>query len=88
MTGMIKKVFVVIAVLLACLIAWTIIMGEGGILQNAWNGLAEPVNDTWQAITGSSDDVMPSWEVTDVADGVDNVADSTSTSGGDGGSPE
>ena len=59
---MIKKVFLVISILLICLIAWSLFLGDGGILQNGWNGIAKQVNATWTAVTGSRDPVMPDWK--------------------------
>ena len=62
---MITKVFLVIAILLICLIAWALFLGDGGILQNAWNGVADMVNEVWQDITGNTDPsniVMPQWK--------------------------
>ena len=41
---MIYKVFLVIAILLICLIAWSMFLGDGGVLELAWNGIAKPVN--------------------------------------------
>lgn len=70
---MITKVFLVIAVLLICLIVWALFLGGDGILQNGWNGIAEQVNTTWKAITGSSDNVIPEWN----SDNTQNVEDGT-----------
>ncbi len=73
---MITKVFLVIAILIICLIAWGLFLGDGGILQNAWNGIAGSINDTWKSITGATDDVIPQWNsqgVTDVGDGTGKV---------------
>lgn len=58
---MITKVFLIIAILLICLIAWALFLGDGGIIQNAWNGIATSVNDTWIALTGASDGIVPAW---------------------------
>jgi hypothetical protein len=85
---MISKVFLVIAILLICLIAWNLFLGDGGIIQNGWNGIATSVNATWKAITGSTDDVMPKWN----SDGTANVGDGTDNlnvggAGGSGGGP-
>ena len=83
---MISKVFLVIAILLICLIAWNLFLGDGGIIQNAWDGIATSVNTTWKAITGSSDDVMPKWN----AGGSANVGEAVGGVGvanGGGGAP-
>ena len=83
---MITKVFLVIAILLICLIAWSLFLGDGGIIQNAWNGIAESVNSTWTALTGASEGIVPEWN----SDGNSNLGDAQSNlnlGGGDGGSP-
>ena len=65
MKSTIAKVFLIIGVLVIALIAWNLFFDEGGILQNAWNGVASQINGTWIRITGSSDGIIPSWGVTD-----------------------
>lgn len=82
---MITKVFLVIAILLICLIAWGLFLGDGGILQNGWNGIAESVNKTWHAITGSDSDVIPKWndkKIDNVSDGNDKLGVGGGDSGG------
>lgn len=84
---MIAKVFLVIAVLLICLIVWALFLGGDGILMNAWNGVAEQVNQTWQAVTGLSTDVIPEWNADgtqNVNDGIGNIDVGTGGSGGGG----
>lgn len=84
---MITKVFLVIAILLVCLICWALFLGDGGVLQNAWNGVADMVNGVWQTITGNTDPsniVMPEWksDTNDLKtgqDGLDTNQTSTST---------
>lgn len=71
---MITKVFLVIAILLICLIAWALFLGDGGILQNAWNGIANRVNSVWQTVTGDTavtNIIMPQWkkDTNDIASG-------------------
>ena len=68
---MIYKVFLVIAILLVCLIAWSMFLGDGGVLELAWNGIAKPVNATWDALTGQGT-VMPDWNT---ITGVSNLGD-------------
>lgn len=79
---MITKVFLVIAVLLVCLIVWALFLGGDGILMNAWNGIAEQVNATWQAVTGLSTDVIPEWN----PDGTQNIDQGNKNLGVGGGS--
>ena len=62
---MITKVFLVIAILLICLIAWSMFLGDGGILQNTWNGIANRVNSVWATVTGATGDeakIIPEWK--------------------------
>ena len=83
---MITKVFLVIAILLICLIAWALFLGDGGIIQNAWNGIAESVNSTWIALTGASEGIVPEWN----SDGNANLCDAQGNldlGGGVGGAP-
>ncbi len=72
---MITKVFLVIAVLLICLILWALFLGGNGVLENAWNGIAGQVNETWQAITGTNNNVLPEWKTGTVEDGVEGGID-------------
>lgn len=74
---MITKVFIVIAILLVCLAVWALFLGNDGLIEKAWNGVADMVNSTWQTISGSSDDIMKEWDsdkdnVQDAQDGIDN----------------
>lgn len=84
---MITKVFLVIAILLVCLICWALFLGDGGVLQNAWNGVADMVNSVWQSITGNTDAtniIMPDWksDTDSLGEGMDNM-----DGDGSGGSP-
>ena len=74
---MITKVFIVIAILLVCLAVWALFLGNDGLIEKAWNGVADMVNTTWQTISGSPDDIMQPWDsnknsVGDAQDGIDN----------------
>ena len=73
---MITKVFLVIAILIICLIVWVLFLGGGGIIQKGWNGIADSVNKTWIAVTGSNDGVIPYWNANNaqnIGDGVGDV---------------
>ena len=74
---MITKVFLVIAILLICLIVWSLFLGNGGILQATWNGIADMVNTTWESLTGDSDGIMPEWkeDTDDIAGGTGGLDD-------------
>lgn len=61
----ITKVFLVIGALALCLILWVWVFDGGGILTTAYNAAAGVVNDVWQNITGTSDDLLPELESTD-----------------------
>ena len=59
---MITKVLLVIAILLLCVIIWSLFLGNGGILELGWNGVRDMVNSTWTAITGSSEELIQEWK--------------------------
>lgn len=60
---MITKVFLVIAILLICLIAWALFLGEGGVIQNTWNGVADSVNSVWRTVIGDTNStIIPYWK--------------------------
>jgi hypothetical protein len=59
----ITKVFIVIGALLLCLLIWAAVFNNG-LLQNAWNSMADSVNEQWQKITGdNSAEIIPEWDV-------------------------
>lgn len=63
----IKRVFLVIATLVLIFILWGLFFNDGGILRTAYNALTNPVNKTWQTITGdSSATLLPDWGTADV----------------------
>lgn len=77
---MITKVFLVIAILLICLIAWALFLGEGGVIQQTWNGVAERVNSVWHTVIGAdSTDIIPYWknQVNDIGTGQGGFDDAT-----------
>jgi len=86
---MITKVFLVIGVLLACLIVWSLTLGEGGLIQAAWDGVADMVNSTWKSMTGNSEGIMPDWNalqnVGDAQDARTGGSGTTGTTGTTGG---
>lgn len=61
----IKKVFLVIATLVLCLVLWGLFFNDGGVLQTGWNAMVKPVNTTWQGIVGdSSSKILPEFSET------------------------
>lgn len=57
-----KKIFITIAIILACLLIWALVFNPGGIAETAWNAFAKIVNDTWKQIVGSSaNDIIQPW---------------------------
>lgn len=87
---MITKVFLVIAILLICLIAWSLFLGDGGILQNTWNGIATRVNSVWATVTGATGkdaEIIPKWKkdtnnIGQGQTGFDNAAGAAGAGGG------
>ena len=86
---MITKVFLVIAILLICLIAWSLFLGDGGILQNTWDGIATRVNSVWATVTGATGtnaEIIPKWKKdTNNIDGGQKGFDNAAGTSGDGG---
>lgn len=61
----ITKVFLVIAALVLSLVIWGLFFNQGGVLQTAYNALVEPVNRTWEAVSGSTEPLLPEWTIQD-----------------------
>lgn len=59
----ITKVFLVIAALVLSLIIWGVFFNTGGVLETAYNALISPINATWQAVSGSTENLVPEWEI-------------------------
>ena len=57
----IVTIALIIAVLIIVLLCWNLFFGADGILQSAWNGVADAVNGMWQSITGGDGTLMPQW---------------------------
>lgn len=56
------KVFLVIAALVLIFLIWALFFNDGGVLQTAYNAMANGVNGVWQTVTGdSSAKLLPSW---------------------------
>ncbi len=50
--GAVGKVFLVIGVLTLSLILWQITFTDGGLLETAWNAVANLINGAWENVTG------------------------------------
>lgn len=61
MNKTVLKVFLVIALLVLIFVVWALFFNDNGILQTGYNSLVEPINDTWQKITGGSSKLLPTW---------------------------
>lgn len=55
----ITKVFILIAALVLALVGWSLTFGKGGLVQSVYNGVAVPINEIFQKITGSSKNLVP-----------------------------
>lgn len=82
---MITKVFLIIAILLICLLTWALFFNKDGILQNAWNGVAGFVNETWTSLTGAEKGIIPEWNIgSNLGDAQDDVKSGQTGAGGSG----
>lgn len=80
MSKTIKSVFIIIGVLVLCLAVWAVFFSPGGLLSEAWNGVAQQVNTGWNAVTGEDDGVMNDWNANgnaNVAQQADNATNGT-----------
>lgn len=59
MTKTIRKVFLIIGVLVLCLVVWVFVFNNG--LKFLYNAVRSPINSAWNAITATSDDLLPEW---------------------------
>jgi hypothetical protein len=55
----ITKVFILIAALVLALVGWSLTFGKGGLVQSMYNGVAVPINQIFQKITGSNKNLVP-----------------------------
>ena len=60
----ITKVFIIIGALVMCLVIWSAVFNDGGVIRLAWNGLVVPINNAYDRITGGAgtDALLPEWE--------------------------
>lgn len=84
MSKTVKKVFIIIGVLVLCLIIWTVVFNDNGIMVTAYNAMADAVNGAFESIAGKGKKVMPTWKETDSENTNGNATDSTKTDGGTG----
>ncbi len=85
MSKTVKKVFIIIGVLVLCLIIWTVVFNENGLMVTAYNAMADAVNKSWRNIAGGDSELMHPWDKTDAdKDPNGNATDSTKTDGGTG----
>lgn len=57
----ILKVFLVIAVIVLCFLAWRMFFSEDGIMRGVYDGIIGQVNTAWHNISGSDTDLIPEW---------------------------
>lgn len=72
----IKKVFLIIGVLVLAFLIWQLVFNDGGVIQTAYNAVADTINGTWQQITGdTSGEILPEWggAVDGTGDGLNNA---------------
>lgn len=59
MNKTVRKVFLIIGVLVLCLVIWVFVFGNG--LKFLYNAIRAPFNNAWNAITGTSEELLPEW---------------------------
>lgn len=62
MNKTVKKVFLLIATLVAIFIAWQLVFNDGGILRTAYNALANGINGQFAKVAGSGQKIVPEWK--------------------------
>lgn len=65
MNKTVKKVFMLIALLVAIFLAWQIFFNKNGILHTAYNALANGVNGQFEKVAGKGQKLLPLWENSD-----------------------
>lgn len=84
MSKTVKKVFIIIGVLVLCLIIWTVVFNENGLMVTAYNAMADAVNGAFSSIAGDGKQLMKPWDETDAKNDNGNAADSAKSDGGTG----
>lgn len=62
MSKTVKKVFLLIATLVAIFIAWQLVFNDGGILRTAYNALANGINGQFAKVAGDNQKIIPVWQ--------------------------
>lgn len=65
MNKMVKKVFMLIATLVAIFLAWQLVFQKGGILRTGYNAIANGLNGQWEKVAGSGQKLVPLWDDSD-----------------------
>lgn len=61
MSPMLKKVFLVVAILVAIFLIWQLFFSDGGLLISGYNGIAGVIDGAWNMVTGGTKGIMPDW---------------------------
>lgn len=62
MNKTVKKVFMLIALLVAIFLAWQIFFNKNGILRTAYNALANGINGQFAKVAGEGNKLLPLWD--------------------------
>lgn len=57
----IMKVGGILMALALVFIIWQVVFNDGGILQTAYNGGVNVVNEQWKKVSGSTDGILPTF---------------------------
>lgn len=60
MNKTVKKVFAVIALLVAIFLAWQMLFNKGGIIVTGYNAVVNVINTQWEKVSGN-DELIPEW---------------------------
>lgn len=61
MNKTVKKVFMLIAILVAIFLFWQLTFNDNGIVVTGYNALANGVNGQWEKVAGSGKKILPEW---------------------------
>lgn len=61
MNSTVKKVFKLLAMLVAIFLIWQLFFNDGGILQTAYNSLADGINGQYEKVAGKDKKIIPTW---------------------------
>lgn len=77
----VTKVFMVIGALAFCMLIWSVVFNQGGLIGTAWDAVADSVNTKWQSMTGTDGEIVPAFSDAGGGD-INNIEDADPNGGG------